>query len=446
MTKNKLTPWERVALARKADRPKALDYINLIFTDFMELHGDRLFADDKSIIGGIGLLNEIPVTVIGQQKGKTTSENIERNFGMTNPEGYRKALRLMKQAEKFNRPIITFIDTPGAYPGLGAEERGQGEAIAVNLLEMSRLKVPIIGIIIGEGSSGGALALGVGDKIVMLENVRYFDLDGKKESNNDEELSKFYASLADVYINDAFGVSHRRAASTTGVSKYLESAVGFLVEEEINKLSILLNNPEKPFCIILGGAKVSDKIGIISNLIEKVDNIIIVGAMAFTFLKAKGINVGKSLIDEENIEYSKNLLDKYSDKIILPIDVYVSDKIDSNDKVLKNINEIGNDDIAFDIGPKTIENIDNILKLTKTVFLNGPAGAFEYDNFSYGTKEVLKSLKNSSAKVIIGGGDSASAAIKFGYKNSFYHISTGGGASLEFLSGKDMPGFENIGE
>ena len=166
MTKNKLTPWERVVLARKADRPKALDYINLIFTDFMELHGDRLFADDKSIIGGIGLLNEIPVTVIGQQKGKTTSENIERNFGMTNPEGYRKALRLMKQAEKFKRPIITFIDTPGAYPGVGAEERGQGEAIAKNIMEMSKLEVPIICIVIGEGSSGG-------DKIVMLENAVY---------------------------------------------------------------------------------------------------------------------------------------------------------------------------------------------------------------------------------------------------------------------------------
>lgn len=173
MTKNKLTPWERVVLARKADRPKALDYINLIFTDFMELHGDRLFADDKSIIGGIGLLNEIPVTVIGQQKGKTTSENIERNFGMTNPEGYRKALRLMKQAEKFNRPIITFIDTPGAYPGIGAEERGQGEAIAKNLLEMSRLQVPVICVVIGEGSSGGALAIGVGNKIIMLENAVY---------------------------------------------------------------------------------------------------------------------------------------------------------------------------------------------------------------------------------------------------------------------------------
>ena len=284
------------------------------------------------------------------------------------------------------------------------------------------------------------------NKIVMLENVRYFDLDGKKESNNDENLAKFYASLADVYINDAFGVSHRRAASTTGVSKYLESAVGFLVEEEISKLSILLNNPEKPFCIILGGAKVSDKIGIISNLIEKVDKIIIVGAMAFTFLKSKGINVGKSFVDEENIRYSKKILDEYSNKIILPVDVYVSDKIDSNNKTLRNINEICNDDIAFDIGPNTITNINNTLKTAKTVFLNGPAGAFEYNLFSYGTREILESLKNSNAKVIIGGGDSASATIKFGYKNSFYHISTGGGASLEFLSGKDMPGFQNIGE
>ena len=173
MTKNKLTPWERVVLARKADRPKALDYINLIFTDFMELHGDRLFADDKSIIGGIGLLNEIPVTVIGQQKGKTTSENIERNFGMTNPEGYRKALRLMKQAEKFNRPIICFVDTPGAYCGVGAEERGQGQAIAQNLMEMSRLKTPIISIITGEGGSGGALGLSVSDKVYMLKNSIY---------------------------------------------------------------------------------------------------------------------------------------------------------------------------------------------------------------------------------------------------------------------------------
>lgn len=170
---NKLTAWDRVMLARKTDRPKSLDYINLICDEFIELHGDRLFGDDKSIVTGIGRINEYPVTIIGQQKGKTTKENMERNFGMTNPEGYRKALRIMKQAEKFNRPIITFVDTPGAYPGLGAEERGQGEAIAKNLLEMSKLKTPIISIVIGEGSSGGALGICVADKIIMLENAVY---------------------------------------------------------------------------------------------------------------------------------------------------------------------------------------------------------------------------------------------------------------------------------
>ena len=173
MKSKTISAWDRVLIARKAERPKSLDYINQIFTNFIELHGDRAFGDDKSIIGGIAELNGIPVTVIGEQKGKTAKENIERNFGMPNPEGYRKALRLMKQAEKFGRPIITFIDTPGAYPGMEAEERGQGEAIARNLLEMSRLKVPTISIVIGEGSSGGALAIGVTDKIIMLENSVY---------------------------------------------------------------------------------------------------------------------------------------------------------------------------------------------------------------------------------------------------------------------------------
>lgn len=170
---NKITAWDKVTLARQMDRPKALDYIKNIFQEFVELHGDRYFGDDKSIVGGIALLGKIPVTVIGEQKGKNVKENMKRNFGMPEPEGYRKALRLMKQAEKFKRPIITFIDTPGAYPGMGAEERGQGEAIAKNLMEMSKLKVPIICIVIGEGSSGGALAIGVGDRVVMLENAVY---------------------------------------------------------------------------------------------------------------------------------------------------------------------------------------------------------------------------------------------------------------------------------
>ena len=201
------TAWDRVCIARMPERPKAMDYINEIFTDIIELHGDRNFGDDKSIVGGIGLLEidsnkSIPVTIIGEQKGKNVKENMERNFGMPNPEGYRKALRLMKQAEKFNRPIITFIDTPGAYPGVGAEERGQGEAIAKNMMEMSQFKVPVICVVIGEGSSGGALAIGVGDRIIMLENAVYSILspegfasilykDSSKASEAAQDLKEF---------------------------------------------------------------------------------------------------------------------------------------------------------------------------------------------------------------------------------------------------------------
>ncbi|MBI9009701.1 MAG: acetyl-CoA carboxylase carboxyltransferase subunit alpha [Tenericutes bacterium] len=169
----KLTAWDRVLLARHSSRPRALEYINYLSPDFIELHGDRLFRDDKSIVGGIGTIDGIPFTIIAQQKGNTIEENIERNFAMPHPEGYRKALRLMKQAEKFKRPIITMIDTPGAYPGIGAEERGQGQAIAMNLLEMSNLTVPVIAIVIGEGGSGGALALGLANKVLMLENSIY---------------------------------------------------------------------------------------------------------------------------------------------------------------------------------------------------------------------------------------------------------------------------------
>jgi acetyl-CoA carboxylase carboxyl transferase subunit alpha len=169
----KLTPWNKVELARRSGRPYMMDYVDAIFDDFVELHGDRNYADDHAMVGGFAKLNSQTVMVIGQQKGKNTKENVYRNFGMPNPEGYRKALRLMKMAEKFNRPVITFIDTPGAYPGLGAEERGQGEAIARNLREMSVLKVPILSLVIGEGASGGALGIGVGDKLIMMENAWY---------------------------------------------------------------------------------------------------------------------------------------------------------------------------------------------------------------------------------------------------------------------------------
>ena len=246
---SKITAWDRVMLARKMERPKALDYINEIFEDFIELHGDRKFGDDKAIIGGIAILDGKPVTVIGEQKGKKAKENMERNFGMPNPEGYRKALRLMKQAEKFNRPIITFIDTPGAYPGMGAEERGQGEAIAKNIFEMSKLKVPIICVVIGEGSSGGALAIAVGDRIVMLENAIYSILSPEgfasilyKDSNKAKEAAEdMKATAKDL---KSFGIIDKIIKEPDdGAEKDFESVVKELKSyikkslKELNKLT-----------------------------------------------------------------------------------------------------------------------------------------------------------------------------------------------------------------
>ncbi len=207
LDKETLTAWDKVNIARDSNRPTALDYIDNIFDTFIELHGDRCFKDDKSIVCGLASINRKNFTVIAEQKGRNTRENIERNFGMPNPEAYRKSLRFMKQAEKFKRPIITFIDTKGAYPGIGAEERGQGEAIAKNLMEMSTLKTPIIAIVIGEGSSGGALAIGVGDKILMLENAIYSILSPEGYSSilwKDITRAKEAANIMKLTANDLF--------------------------------------------------------------------------------------------------------------------------------------------------------------------------------------------------------------------------------------------------
>lgn len=285
------------------------------------------------------------------------------------------------------------------------------------------------------------------NKIVMLENTRFFDLDNNKESNNDLSLAKFFSSLGDVFVNDAFGVSHRNAASVVGISNYLPSYMGFLVREEIEKLGIIRNNPIKPFTVILGGSKVKDKIGLITNLIDKVDNLVIVGGMAFTFLKAMNINIGKSILDTENIDYARDMLEKYGNKIVLPIDVYTNTEFSNNgNKVLRNVKDIKDNEVGLDIGPETIKLIENRIKNSKTVFVNGPAGAFELSNYAYGTKEIFEILKNMDSIVVIGGGDSASAAIKFGYKNVFTHISTGGGASLEYIEGRKLPGIECLSE
>ena len=268
--------------------------------------------------------------------------------------------------------------------------------------------------------------------IIMMENTRFFDLDNNKESNCDEELSKYFASFGDIFINDAFGVSHRNNASNVGITKYIDSYNGFLMEEEINNLYKLLVSPERPYIVILGGKKVSDKIKIIDNLIKKVDKLLIGGALVYTFLKAKGYNVGLSYVEENYISYSKELLDKYPDKIVLINDNYIEDKS------LKNIDEMNDKDIGFDIGEKTVSNFKEKLKSAKTIFFNGPLGAFE-DGYEYGTKEICRYLKSLNSDIILGGGDTVNAVNKYVPNNKF-KVSTGGGAALEYIEGNKLPG------
>lgn len=277
--------------------------------------------------------------------------------------------------------------------------------------------------------------------ILLMENTRFEDLDGKKESSNDEELGRYWASLGDIFINDAFGTSHRAHASNVGIASYLPNGIGFLIEKELLALE-KVNNPDRPLTVIIGGAKVSDKIGLIENLVKKCDNVLIGGAMAFTFLKAKGFNIGKSLLDEESIDFCESILNNYSN-VVVPIDSIETNEISENSTVNVTTN-INDDKIGIDIGPKTIELFKTYLDKSKTICWNGPVGMFEYDNFSNGTKELGNILASLNAFTIIGGGDTASAIKKFGFADKMNHVSTGGGATLEFLEGKDLPGIKII--
>ncbi len=278
--------------------------------------------------------------------------------------------------------------------------------------------------------------------IILIQNTRYEDLDGKKESSNDEELGKYWASLADFFINDAFGTAHRAHASNVGIASHLPSAVGYLVEKELNALSAL-NDPDKPFIVILGGAKVSDKIGVIDNLVKKADKIIIGGGMAFTFLKAKGYEIGRSLVDEENIEFCQNILKTYNNKIVLPIDIAVSSEFKDNENyIIKEIDNISKDEMGLDIGPKTIKLYEDTLKDAKLIVWNGPLGVYEFSNYKVGTDSILQYIVNHNLKTILGGGDIVAAAAN--YKDKIYHASTGGGATLEYMEGKQLPGISVI--
>jgi len=281
---------------------------------------------------------------------------------------------------------------------------------------------------------------------ILLENTRFENIDNKKESKQDEDLSKYWASLGDIFINDAFGTIHRRHASNYGISKYLDSGIGFLVEKEIENLK-KLDNPKRPFAVIMGGSKVSDKINIINGLIEKVDYLFIGGAMAFTFLKAADIDVGKSLIEEDMISVCKELLTKYASKIILPVDFYGSKKFSNlTKKEMYFITDTPDYFIGMDIGSQTLDMFKNELKDVETIFMNGPLGVYEFSKYQNGTKEIVKFLIDNKKELYIGGGDIVGCVKNLKLEKGVTYISTGGGATLEFITNHDLPGLINIGE
>jgi phosphoglycerate kinase len=292
----------------------------------------------------------------------------------------------------------------------------------------------------GESVKSEIDSMNEGD-VLLLENVRFYP----GEEKNDPELAKAFAELADVYVNDAFGAAHRAHASTEGIAKYIPAVSGFLMQKELDVLGKALSNPERPFTAIIGGAKVKDKIGVIDNLLEKVDNLIIGGGLAYTFVKAQGHEIGKSLLEEDKIELAKSFMEKAKAKGVnfyMPVDAIVADDFsaDANSKVVA-IEEIPADWEALDIGPKTAETYRDVIQKSKLVIWNGPMGVFEIDKFAQGTKAVAQALADANDTYsVIGGGDSAAAVEKFGLAEKMSHISTGGGASLEFMEGKQLPG------
>ena len=319
--------------------------------------------------------------------------------------------------------------------------------VAERLSELLEKPVTFVPETRGEKLEAAINALKEGD-VLLFENTRFEDLDGKKESKNDPELGKYWASLGDLFVNDAFGTAHRAHASNVGIASQLESAAGFLMEKEIKFIGGAVDNPERPFVAILGGAKVSDKIGVINSLLDKADKVLIGGGMAYTFFKAMGREVGLSLLELDRVELAKEIMEKAGDKLVLPIDNVVAKEF-SNDAVATIVasDAIPADQEGLDIGPKTVELFASYLKDAKTVVWNGPMGVFELPNFAKGTIGVCEAIADlQGATTIIGGGDSAAAAISLGYADKFTHISTGGGASLEYLEGKELPGVASISD
>ena len=315
--------------------------------------------------------------------------------------------------------------------------------VAKRLSELLGKQVPLLKDIESNDTKEYVKNMKDGD-VVLLENTRMTE----KEEANDMGFAKALASLGEIFVNDAFGTAHRAHASTVGVTKFLPSVCGFLIEKEIEALDNGINNPKRPLVAIVGGSKVSSKIAVLNNLLDKVDTLLIGGAMTYTFVKAQGGKVGKSLCEDDKIDVAAEILKKALDKgvrMLLPVDNLVATEISEDAKTLvTSIDDIPDDYMGVDIGPKTIELYKGEIEVAGTIVWNGPVGVFEYDKFATGTKEIAKKMAESNAITIIGGGDSAAAVEKFGLEDKMTHVSTGGGASLEFMEGKKLPGIEAL--
>lgn len=323
------------------------------------------------------------------------------------------------------------------------KEKNSLKLVSLRLSELLGKNVLFVPSTRGAELENSINSLNNGD-VLLMENTRFEDLPGKKESGNDPELGKYWASLGEIFINDAFGTAHRAHASNVGISTYLPSGLGFLVEKEVNALSVL-NEDIHPYVVILGGSKVSDKIGVIENLVKKADKIMIGGGMAYTFLNALGYNIGKSILDSESIDFCKNILANFREKIVLPVDNVVTKEFSNEvDNRTVSVSEFALDDMGMDIGEKTIESFCSVLDEAKLVFWNGPLGVYEFSKYTNGTEKVLEKLVSINAKTILGGGDIVAASAKLGYKDKVTHASTGGGVTLEFMEGKELPGVVSI--
>ena len=355
------------------------------------------------------------------------------------------SLKTIRYARKMNAKVI-LLSHLGRIKTEEDKQKNTLKPVAEELSKLLRKKVTFIDQTRGEKLENAINNMKDKD-VILIENTRFEDLNGKKESSNDKTLGKYWANLGDIFINDAFGTIHRAHASNLGIASNLPNGLGFLVENEIKKLTKLIDKPKKPYTIILGGSKVEDKIGVISNLITKADYLLIGGGMAFTFLKAAGFNIGSSLCEREKLSYCKDLLNKYEEKIVLPIDIITAKEINENAKTTERfLGEIEEDEIGLDIGPKTTEVFKQYLDDCKTIFWNGPLGYFELKPFQNGTKTILDIITKTKAYTVVGGGDTIRAATDFNYQDKISHISTGGGASLAFLEEKPLPALDVIDE